>query len=111
MNNNSNDTLIQNMPNSSLNYMTYTPIFGNMNFQIMPSQTGQVSNTFSTVPNPPSLESLVYMQQMNAQVSPTTIVSGQNTGQQNIQGAYTVQNAVGTTQVSIGYSQVATGGY
>ena len=106
-----NDNLIQNMPNNSLMYATYTPIFGNMNFMIQPSVSGRVSNTFSTMPNPPSVESLVYMQQMNAQTSPTNIMSGQNTGQQNIQGAYTVQNSVGTTQVSIGYSQTATGGY
>ena len=106
-----NDNLIQNMPNNSLSYATYTPIFGNMNFQIMPSTSGKVSNTFSILANPPSVESLVYMQQANAQTMPTNIVSGQNTGQQNIQGAYTVQNAVGTTQVSIGYSQTATGGY
>lgn len=100
-----NDNLVQNMPNESLNYMTYTPIFGNMNFQVMPSQSGKVSNTFSTVPNPPSLESLVYMQQMNAQISPTNITPGQNTGQQNIQGSYTVQDSTGNTRISMGFSQ------
>jgi len=99
------------MPNDSMSYATYTPIFGNMNFMIAPSKSGEVSNTFATVSNPPSVESLVYMQQMSAQTMPTSIVSGQNTGNQNIQGAYTVQNAVGTTQVSIGYTQTATGGY
>lgn len=106
-----NDNLTQNMPNDSMNYMTYTPIFGNMNFQVMPSKSGKVSNTFSTVPNPPSLESLVYMQQMNAQISPTNIMGGQNTGQQNIQGAYTVQDQVSNTRVSIGFAQPSTGGY
>lgn len=106
-----NDNLIQNMPNDSLMYATYTPIFGNMNFQIVPSKSGEVSDTFTTLANPPSIESLVYMQQMSAQTMPTSIVSGQNTGTQNVQGAYTVQNGVGTTQVSIGYAQTATGGY
>ena len=100
-----NANLTANAPNASMEYMTYTPVFGNMNFQVMPSQTGEVSNTFGTVPNPPSIESLVYMQQMNAQVSPTNIQSGQNTGQQNIQGSYTVQDSLGQTRISMGYSQ------
>lgn len=106
-----NSNLIQNMPNNSLQYATYTPIFGNMNFMIVPPQSGKVNDTFTTMPNPPSIESLVYMQQMNAQVSPTNVVGGQTTGQQNITGAYTVTNGVGTTQVSIGYSNTATGSY
>jgi len=102
---------MQNAPNASLEQMTYTPIFGNMTFMVMPSQTGEVSNTFGTVPNPPSLESLVYLQQMNAQVSPTNIVSGQNTGEQNIQGAYTVKDTLNNTRVSIGFEQTDTGSY
>lgn len=96
--------LAQNMANNSLMYASFTPTFGNINFQIMPSPTGKVSNTFGVVPYL-SLESLIYQQQMNAQVSPTNIVSGQNTGQQNIQGAYTVQDQVSNTRVVIGYKQ------
>lgn len=100
-------TLSQNSPNNSMMYQTYTPTFGNMNFQIMPSQTGKVSNTFGQVPYL-SLESLVYMQQMNAQVSPTNITPGQNTGQQNIQGSMTVQDSFGNARLQMGYQQ---GGY
>lgn len=97
-------TLSQNAPNNSLTYMTYTPTFGNINFQIMPSQSGKVSNNFGQIPYL-SLESLVYMQQMNAQVSPTNITPGQNTGQQNIQGSYTVSDSTGNTRISMGFSQ------
>lgn len=88
-------------------FMTYTPTFGNMNFQIQPSQTGKVSNTFGTIPYM-SLESMIYMQQMNAQVSPTNVMSGQNSGQQNIQGSMTVQDSFGNARLQMGYQQ---GGY
>lgn len=100
----SSNTLTQNAPNNSLMYATYTPTFGNINFQIQPSMSGKISNTFGIIPYL-SLESLVYMQQMNAQVSPTNITPGQNTGQQNIQGSYTVQDSTGNTRLSMGFSQ------
>jgi|SRR5215469_9374530 len=100
----SSSSLSQNMPNASLMYSTYTPTFGNLLFAIQPSMSGQVSNTFGTFPYL-SLESLIYMQQVQAQTSPTTILSGQNTGQQNIQGQYTVTDSTKTQRVLIGYSQ------
>lgn len=99
-----NDNLAQNAPNDSLMYQSFTPTFGNLNFQIQPSMTGEVSNTFGTIPYL-SLESLIYQQQMQAQVSPTNIVSGQNTGQQNIQGSTTIQDSNGLTRLVMGYSQ------
>lgn len=98
-----NDNLAQNAPNDSLMYQSFTPTFGNLNFQIQPSMTGEVSNTFGTIPYL-SLESLIYQQQMQAQVSPTNIVSGQNTGQQNIQGSTTIQDSNGLTRLVMGYS-------
>lgn len=82
----------------------YTATFGNVNFQIQPSMSGQVSNTFGVVPYV-SLESVIYAQQIQAQVSPTNIVSGQNTGQQNIQGSTTIQDANGLTRMVMGYAQ------
>jgi hypothetical protein len=85
-------------------YEMYTATFGNVNFQIAPSMTGEVSNTFGTVPYV-SLESVIYAQQMQAQVSPTNIVSGQNTGQQNIQGSTTIQDSNGLTRLVMGYAQ------
>lgn len=84
----------------------YTSTFGNVNFQVMPSQTGEVSNNFGIVPYV-SLESIIYAQQMQAQVSPTNIVSGQNTGQQNIQGSTTIQDSNGLTRMVMGFSPSA----
>lgn len=84
-------------------FQMYTSTFGNVNFQVSPSLTGEVSNTFGTIPYV-SLESIIYAQQMQAQISPTNIVSGQNTGQQNIQGSTTIQDANGLTRMVMGYS-------
>lgn len=81
----------------------YTATFGNVNFAIQPSMTGEVSNTFGTVPYV-SLESVIYAQQSEAQMSPVNLMSGQNTGQQNIQGQYTVQDSNGLTRMVMGYS-------
>lgn len=85
-------------------YMLYTATFGNMNFAIQPSMSGPVSNTFGTLPYV-SLESIVYAQAINAQTSPTDIMAGQNTGQQNIQGSYTIQDSNGLTRMVMGYQQ------
>lgn len=95
--------LAVNMPNASLMYSTYTPTFGNLMFQIQPSMSGEVSNTFGVIPYL-SLESLIYMQQVQAQTQPQTILSGQNTGQQNVQGQYTVTDGVGNQRLLMGSS-------
>lgn len=100
--NDSNSLLSQNAANNSLMFQTFTPTFGNLNFQIMPSMTGEVSNTFATIPYL-SLEALVYMQQTGAQTSPSNILSGQTSGQQNIQGSYTIQDSNGLTRMVMGY--------
>jgi hypothetical protein len=92
-----------NLPNASLMYSSFTPIFGNLNFQIAPSMTGEVNFSFGQIPYL-SLEALIYQQQMQAQVSPTNIQSGQNTGQQNIQGQYTVTDNAGNQRMVAGYS-------
>lgn len=83
--------------------MMYSATFGNVNFAIAPSTTGEVSNTFGTLPYV-SLESIIYAQQINAQVSPANIQAGQNSGQQNIQGSYTIQDSNGLTRMVMGYS-------
>jgi hypothetical protein len=98
-----NSTLSQNIPNDSLMYQTFTPTFGNMNFVVQPSMTGEVSNTFGIIPYM-SLESLIYAQQTNAQASPINLLSGQNSGQQNIQGQYTITDANGLPRMVMGYS-------
>jgi hypothetical protein len=84
-------------------YEMYTATFGNVNFAIQPSMTGEVSNTFGTIPYL-SLESVIYSQANQAQTSPTNIQSGQNQGQQNIQGSYTIQDGNGLTRMVMGYS-------
>lgn len=81
----------------------YTATFGNMNFAIAPSMTGEVNNMFGTVPYV-SLESVIYAQQNEAQTSPINIQSGQSQGQQNIQGSYTIQDSNGLTRMIMGYS-------
>lgn len=101
-----NQDLAENMPNASLMYSTFTPTFGNLNFQIMPSTSGEVSNTFGTIPYL-SLEALVYNQQISAQSNPTYTLPGQNTGQQNIQGQYTVTDGTGNQRIIMGYSSNA----
>ena len=98
---NSVSDLAANMPNASLMYQTYTPTFGNINFTIQPSQTGEVNSNFQVIPYM-SLEAMVYMQQMQAQTAPTAVLPGQNTGQQNVTGQFTVTDATGNQRVSIG---------
>lgn len=98
---NSSSTLAQNTTGAQVEM--YTATFGNMNFMINPSMTGEVSNTFGTVPYV-SLESIIYAQQANAQVDPGRIMAGQNSGQQNIQGSYTIQDSNGLTRMVMGYS-------
>jgi hypothetical protein len=83
-------------------YQMYTATFGNMNFQIVPSQTGAVSNSFGTIPYV-SLESIIYAQQINAQTSPVNIASGQNQGNQQIQGSYQIQDSNGLTRMVMGF--------
>lgn len=87
---------------SNLLSQSFMPIFGNMNFQIAPSMTGEVSGSFGTIPYL-SLETLIYQQQSTAQTSPVNILSGQNGGQQNIQGSYTIQDSNGLTRMVMGY--------
>lgn len=84
--------------------MMYSSTFGNINFQIAPSQTGEVSGSFGTIPYV-SLESIIYAQQINAQTSPVNVMSGQNQGQQNIQGSYTITDSNGQPRMVMGYSQ------
>lgn len=82
----------------------YTATFGNMNFAIQPSMTGEVSNTFGVVPYM-SIESIMYSAATGySQVDPTTIGSGQSQGQTNIQGQYTITDSNGLPRMVMGYS-------
>lgn len=99
--NSSPSDIAANMPNASLMYSTYTPMFGNVMFQIMPSQTGQVNLSNGTLPNPPSLEGLVYMQQIQSQANPVNTTGGAMTGQNNVTGAITTKDGTGNIRVAI----------
>lgn len=96
----STDDIAQNMPNASLMYSTNTPIFGNLMFAIQPSPTGEVSNTFGTIPYF-SLEALIYMQQVQSQTNQVNTTSKQMTGQQNVTGALTVTDNSGNVVAQI----------
>lgn len=100
----------QNMPNASLMNTMFTSVFGNIGFQLAPSQTGEVNFGFGTLPYL-SLESVIYLQQINAQIDPTSIAPGQHNGQQNISGQYTVTGAAGNVQVAIGNASTTTGNF
>lgn len=105
---NSPSDLSENMPNASMMYATFTPVFGNMNFQIAPSQTGEVNFGFGQMPYF-SLEGLIYMQQVAAATQPETVLPGQSQGQQNISGQYTVTGNAGNVQVAIGNATTQSG--
>lgn len=103
---NSPSDIAMNMPNQSLMYSTFTPTFGNLNFIIQPSMTGEVSNTFGTIPYL-SLESLIYMQQVQSATNQANTVSSAVTGQQNVTGSIGVTDSQNNQRVLIGYSASA----
>jgi hypothetical protein len=107
---NSPSDISQNMPNQSLMYSTYTPVFGNLGFNIAPSQTGEVNFGFGTLPYF-SLEGLIYMQQVAAATQPESVLPGQSQGQQNVSGQITVTGAAGNQQVAIGNATTQSGGF
>lgn len=106
---NSPSDIALNMPNASLMYSTFTPTFGNITFAIQPSMTGEVSNTFGTIPYM-SLEGLIYMQQVQAATNPTNSVSGNTTGQQNVTGALTITDIAGNVVAQISAGALPTNG-
>lgn len=97
---NSPSDIALNMPNASLMYSTYTPTFGNLMFQVAPSQTGEVNLSFGTIPYL-SLEALIYMQQVQAQTSPVNTTGGAVAGQNNVTGAITQVDGTGNLRVAI----------
>ena len=100
---NSQSDIAQNAPNMSLAFSTFTPIFGNVNFQIQPASPGLVQAGFPTVPYL-SLEALVYQQQsMSTQVASTSISGGGNNGQQVVASNQTTQDSTGTPRSLTGY--------
>lgn len=107
---NSAGDIAQNMPNASLMNTMFTTIFGNIGFMLAPSQTGEVNFSFGSLPYM-SLESVLYLQQLNSQLDPSSIAPGQHQGQQNISGQFTVTGPAGNQQVAIGNATSASGGF
>jgi hypothetical protein len=79
----------------------FTPIFGNMNFQILPSQTGEVNVNFGTIPYM-ALEALIQAQG-GGNIDPTRINSGSSQGNSIIQGQTSIQDGNGLTRMVMGY--------
>lgn len=98
---NANNTASQNLNGSQV--AMYNGTFGNANFALAPSMSGEVSNTFGTIPYL-ALESIIYAQAVESQVSPINIQSGQNQGTQNIQGSTQIADSNGQVRVQFGYS-------
>lgn len=98
------------MPNASLMNTMYTTIFGNIGFQLAPSQTGEVNYGYGILPYL-SLESVIYLQQLNSQLDPSSIAPGQSQGQLNVSGQITVTGPAGNQQVAIGNSTAQSGGF
>lgn len=92
--------IAQNMPNNSLMFQTFTPTFGNIGFQLAPSQTGEVNLSFGSF-GYLSLEALVYMQQVQAQTNQVNTSGTQVTGQNNVQGTITSTDGTGNVRVAI----------
>lgn len=102
--------LSANMPAIGSFSLFVNAVFGNTNFMVAPSQTGEVNFSFGQVPYY-SLEGQLTMEQLLAPVQPTSILPGQNTGQQNISGQYTVTGPAGNVQVAIGNATNASGSF
>lgn len=93
-----------NAPNQSMMYTMYTPTFGTGDFNIQaPPSVDDVQAGFPVIPYMP-LEAMIYQQQSsNPTSSPVNTLSGSNTGQQVINGQYTMQDDTGTSRYQQGF--------
>ena len=91
----------------SMSIFTST-VFGNTNFQIAPSQTGEVNFDFGQLPYF-SLEGQLVLEQIMAATQPERSLPGQSQGQLNVSGQITVTGAGGNQQVAIGAASTASG--
>lgn len=80
---------------------SYSPTFGNVGFLILPSETGEVSNTFATIPYM-AIEALFQMEG-GGNIDPTRINSGMSQGNAVIQGQTSIQDGNGLTRMVMGY--------
>ena len=72
----------ENTPSAFLAYTAFSTVFGNYNFMVTPATPGKVDLGFPTIPYL-SLEALLFSQAAsNPAVTPTSVMSGVNVGQQ-----------------------------
>lgn len=93
--------LAQNMAGSGTGD-TFSSAFGNLNFQIIPSETGEVNMSFGTIPYL-ALESIIESQAGSGGIDPTRINSGMSQGNSIIQGQTSIQDSNGLTRMVMGY--------
>jgi len=94
----------QNLPNAALAFTMYTTTFGNGDFLITPPNPGEIQLGYPTIPYL-SLEAVIYQQMSsNPQVSATQLQSGRTSGQQSVQGQFTINDGTGTSRMVMGYS-------
>jgi len=100
--------MYSNVPNMSLAFTLYTPIFGSGSFVIQPASPGEVQDGFPSIPYL-SLEAVLYeAQSSNPQIAPVNIRGGSNTGQQVISSNQVSMDGTGTPRALSGYQ--TTGG-
>jgi hypothetical protein len=94
----------QNAPNLAF---AANPILGNVEFNVQAPQAQgtTVQPGYPTFPYI-AIESLIFFQMMdNPNQAPYTTLSGGTSGQQVIQGQYTINDSNGNTQMVMGYQQ------
>ena len=95
----------QNIPNSSLMMLMYTPVFGNMGFTITPASKGKIQAGYNTVPYL-SEEAVLYNGQMsNPMSSPNMTYGGASSGQQVIASSQTTNDSTGIPRALNGTQQ------
>lgn len=100
-----NDATSVNTPSAALAYTAFSTVFGNYNFAVTPPTPGKIGVGFPSVPYL-SLEALLFSQAAsNPAVSPTSVMSGTNVGEQATTGQSTARDSTGTTRVSDGFSR------
>jgi hypothetical protein len=100
-------TVYQNAPSMSMMFTMYSNTFGNGSFMMTPPSSGEVGDGFPAL-SYLSPEAIFYQQQASNRISsPVNTLSGSNTGQQVINGQYTMQDSNGTSRYQQGYQSTS----
>lgn len=93
-------TEAQNAPNLAF---YATPILGNTWFSLQVPGKSEVKTGVPVMPYTSPEAILYFSQMMNPLTSPTSVLSGSNTGQQVISGQITQQDSTGTSRYQSGF--------